>query len=43
MRSQACGFIAFPQLIDEMLEIGRWTGAIRAKHLLKALAHCLAD
>jgi hypothetical protein len=43
MRPQAVGLIAFSQLVDEMLEIGRCPGSIRAKHLLKALTHRLAD
>jgi hypothetical protein len=43
MRFHACGLIAFPQFIYQVLEIRGGTGAIRAKHLLKSLAHGLAD
>ena len=43
MRFHACGLIAFPQLIEEMLEMGRYAGRIRAKHLLKAIAHRIAN
>jgi hypothetical protein len=43
MRSRAVHLIASSQLIDEMLEVGRWTGAVRAKHLPKALADGIAD
>jgi len=43
MRFHACGLIAFPQLIEEVLELGRYARRIRAKHLLKPLAHRIAN
>jgi len=43
MRLVASGLIATSQFVDEMLQMRRSLGRVRAKNLLEALSHGVAD